>query len=201
MIHSETISLFPATCRHELYTSAWPPIFILATAAASLRLAFRAEGLQSQQRAELNVYLNSTPVGRILVSAGEAPIQHATVLLPITALLPYTNALLLTWRADGWADANREPTLHIMRNSSIEFQGIQHFAEMPKLGVSPKRAIPSRATRTFRRRRSSWGATTLQERSARFSILRDSLALRLDIPLRASRSSPPRKWDLWPTKM
>jgi cellulose synthase (UDP-forming) len=98
-----------------------------------LRLTFRAEGLQPQQRAELNVYLNSTPVGHILISSDEAPIQHATVLLPVTALLPYSNSVLLTWKADGWVDANKQPTLHIMRNSSIEFEGIQHFAEMPKL--------------------------------------------------------------------
>ena len=98
-----------------------------------LRLTFRAEGLRPQQRAELNVYLNSTPVGRILISADEAPIQHATVLLPVTALLPYSNSVLLTWKAEGWVDANNQPTLHIMRNSAIEFQGISHFAEMPKL--------------------------------------------------------------------
>jgi len=98
-----------------------------------LRLTFRAEGLQSQQRAELNVYLNSAPVGHILISADEAPIQHATVLLPVTALLPYSNSVLLTWKADGWVDPNKQPTLHIMRDSSIEFQGVQHFAEMPKL--------------------------------------------------------------------
>ncbi len=98
-----------------------------------LRLTFRAEGLQPQQRAELNVYLNSTPVGRILISADGAPIQHATVLLPVTALLPYSNSVLLTWKADGWIDASKQPVLHIMRNSSIDFQGTQHFTEMPKL--------------------------------------------------------------------
>jgi cellulose synthase (UDP-forming) len=98
-----------------------------------LRLTFRAEGLQPQQRAELNVYLNSTPVGHILISADGAPIQHATVLLPVTALLPYSNSVLLTWKADGWIDSNKPPVVHLMRNSSIDFQGVQHFAEMPKL--------------------------------------------------------------------
>jgi cellulose synthase (UDP-forming) len=116
-----------------LYFRLAPDLYFGNRGGVPLRLAFRAEGLQSQQRAELNVYLNSTPVGRILISADGAPIQHATVLLPITALLPYSNSVLLTWKADGWVDANKQPTLHIMRNSSIEFQGIQHFAEMPKL--------------------------------------------------------------------
>jgi len=117
----------------NLYFRLAPDLYFGNLGGIPWRLTFRVEGLQGQQRADLNVYLNSTPVGRILVSAGEAPIQHATVLLPITALLPYSNELLLTWKADGWADASKQPTLHIMRNSSIEIQGIQHFAEMPKL--------------------------------------------------------------------
>jgi cellulose synthase (UDP-forming) len=110
-----------------------PDLYFGNRGSIPLHLTFRVDGLQPQQRTELNLYLNSIPVARIVISADETPIQHATVVLPITALLPYTNALLLTWRADGWADASREPTLHIMRNSSIEIEGIPHFSEMPKL--------------------------------------------------------------------
>jgi hypothetical protein len=161
-----------------LYFRLAPDLYFGNRGGVPLRLAFRAEGLQSQQRAELNVYLNSTPVGRILISADGAPIQHATVLLPVTALLPYSNSVLLTWKADGWIDSNKPPVVHLMRNSSIDFQGVQHFAEMPKLERFAEAGIHSPATRIFQGRQSSWGATTLPGRLARFSTSQDSLVLR-----------------------
>ncbi len=125
--------VYNGTSSQTLYFRLAPDLYFGNRGGIPLRLTFRADGLHGQQRAELNVYLNSTPVGHILVSADETPIQHATVLLPITALLPYSNGLMFAWKADGWADPTKQPTLHIMRNSSIEMEGIQHFAEMPKL--------------------------------------------------------------------
>ena len=87
-----------------------------------------------QQRAELECVSEFDPSGpHSSISADETPIQHATVLLPITALLPYSNALLLTWKADGWADATNSQRCISCGTPRSRFEGIQHFAEMPKL--------------------------------------------------------------------
>jgi cellulose synthase (UDP-forming) len=68
-----------------------------------------------------------------LVSDNSAPIQHATVALPISALNPYSNVLTLVWESAVPAGTIPAPDLQIMHNSTIDFGGTPHFLDMPKL--------------------------------------------------------------------
>jgi cellulose synthase (UDP-forming) len=97
------------------------------------RLSLRVDGLGPGQSTRLGVLLNSTPVATSFISGDGSLIQHITVALPISALQPYRNNLILDWKPDQSAPSAVVPELHVMRNSTFDFGGISHFLDMPKL--------------------------------------------------------------------
>jgi cellulose synthase (UDP-forming) len=110
-----------------------PDLYFGNRGSVAMHLNFRVDGLPAQQRTELKVYLNTYPVATIVVSDDSAPIQHATVALPISALNTYNNTVTLIWDGAGSPETTPPPALQIMRNSAIDFGGTPHFLDMPKL--------------------------------------------------------------------
>ena len=118
----------------SLYFRLAPDLYFGNRGSVATNLSFRVDGLPAQQRTQLRVYLNTFPVATIPVSDDpSAPIQHATVDLPITALNPYSNAITLSWEAIDPAGTAPPPVLQIMRSSFIDFGNTPHFLDMPKL--------------------------------------------------------------------
>jgi cellulose synthase (UDP-forming) len=124
---------FKGFISQNLFFRVAPDIYFGNRGSIRMRLNFRLDGMAPQQRTELRIYLNTMPVATIPIISDGTPIQHASVALPITALKPYSNALLVSWEAVGWADSSAEPALQFMRNSSIDLGGSSHFLDMPKL--------------------------------------------------------------------
>ena len=117
----------------NLYFRLAPDLYFGNRGSIAMHINFRVDGLPPQQQTELKVYLNTAPVATILVSDNSAPIQHATVALPISALNPYSNVITLVWDGSVPAGTTPAPALQIMRNSAIDFGGTPHFLDMPKL--------------------------------------------------------------------
>jgi cellulose synthase (UDP-forming) len=110
-----------------------PDLYFGDRGSIPLRLNLRVDGLGPAQSARLSVLLNSTPVATSLISGDGSLIQHVTVVLPISALQPYRNNLILDWKPEQLAPSATVPELQVMRSSTFDFGGVSHFLDMPKL--------------------------------------------------------------------
>jgi cellulose synthase (UDP-forming) len=110
-----------------------PDLYFGDRGSVPVRLNLRVDGLGPGQSARLGVLLNSTPVAATLLSGDPSMIQHVTIVLPISALRPYRNNLLLDWTSDQPVPSAVVPELQVMRNSTFDFGGVSHFLDMPKL--------------------------------------------------------------------
>jgi cellulose synthase (UDP-forming) len=116
-----------------LYFRLPPDLYYGNLGSIRLQLNFRADGLAANQRTNLHVNLNTTPVARVSVSSEGTLIQHATVVLPVSALHSFGNVLTFDWRRNDLIESNSKPHLQLMRNSTIDIHGIPHFIDLPRL--------------------------------------------------------------------
>ena len=178
-----------------LYFRLSPDLYFGNRGSIPLHLTFRVDGLQPQQRTELNLYLNSIPVARIVVSADETP----TNMPPWCCRSRLCSPIPTHCYSPGEPMAGPTPA-KIQRSISCatppsRLKESPTSARCPSSNASPKRATLSRVTRTFRTPRSSWGTIRRREYWARISTWQATSVRRPGIPRYALK--PPRhpKWD------